>query len=39
MVRKKQDNNLFRYVFGSLLQMLDTEPLLSESLQNFIGVN
>ena len=36
--KKKQDKNSSD-MFGSLLQMLTPEPLLSESLQNFIGVN
>ena len=35
--KKKQDKNSSD-MFGSLLQMLTPEPLLSESLQNFIGV-
>lgn len=36
--KKKQDKKSSD-IFGSLLQMLTPEPLLSESLQNFIGVN
>ena len=35
--KKKQDKNSSD-IFDSLLQMLTPEPLLSESLQNFIGV-
>ena len=35
--KKKQDKNSSD-MFGSLLQMLTPEPLLSESFQNFIGV-